>query len=114
MTPEQARAFIARAVWVFASSMPWAPHEYTQRWACRAQGIEAEFEAFVVWIEDPSGPGYWRPWGGHHWRSVDFGGHVFWLHHNYVASPRERTIVNRWHRDQMGSAPPQLSLEDVR
>jgi hypothetical protein len=88
-----ARVFIAQAIWTFAETMPWAPHEYTTRWACRGQGIEDDFEAFALLIESD---GYWRPWGRHQWRSLNLDDRFYWLHWNPVASVRERTVVNRW------------------
>lgn len=106
---DAAREFTARATWTFAKTMPWAPHEYTVRQRCRAQGIEAEFEAFVVLIE--SDAGHWRPWGSHRWRSLNLDAHTYWLHWNRVDSVAERTIVNRRHRDQMGPEAAQLALE---
>src|SRR4051812_40520423 len=74
---DDARAFVEAATWHFARTMPWAPHEYTTRHRCRAQGIEADFESFVRLIESD---GFWRPWGRHRWRSLALDAHVFWLH----------------------------------
>jgi hypothetical protein len=107
MTPEEARAFVARASWAFASTMPWSPHEYTTRAGCRARGIEPEFESFVRMVESD---GFWRAWDRHRWRSITIDEHVFWLHWN-LATVAQRTVVNRWWRDRMAPAPAQLSLE---
>lgn len=105
--PIRARAFVRRAKWVFASSMPWHPHEYVSRRDCLNDGIEDEFEDFVRLIE---ADGYWRLWGLHRWRSLTVDDHVYWLHWN-LCTVEERMIVNRWWRDRMAPEPAQLTME---
>jgi hypothetical protein len=105
---DDARAFIAKATWTFAETMPWAPHEYATRHRSRAQGLEAEFEAFAFLIETD---GFWRRWGRHRWRSLNVDDHFYWLHWNVVASVRERTVINRWWLGSASPGPAQLSLE---
>ena len=102
-TTEEARAFIARAVWTLAETIPWAPHECCTRWTCRARRIEEEFEQFALLIG--SDAGYGRPWGRHRWRSLALDEHVFWLHWNPVSPVHERTVINRWLRDAMAPEP---------
>lgn len=103
----RARAFVRRATWTFASSMPWHPHEYVARRDCRQQGIESDFLDFVQTIEDE---GYWRLWGKHRWRSLALDEHVYWLHWE-LWPVEERTIVNRWWRERMAPDSGQLTLE---
>ena len=82
-----ARAFIARAEWVFAETMAaFAPHEYCTRRTCRERGIDAEFTAFTELIERQ---GYDRRWGRQSYRSVDIGSMTYWLHWEQW-SPAER------------------------
>ena len=104
---DRARAFIEAAEWAFASSMPWFAHEYATRQECRKRGIEADFESFVRFIETA---GYWRPWGGHHWQSVDIDSRTYWLYRG-VYPVGERVLVNRWWTQAMGPASAQLTLE---
>jgi hypothetical protein len=100
--PPWATRFIARADWRFAGTYAaFAPHEYTTRWSCRSRKIEDDFTRFCAWIEME---GYGRRWGRHLWPSIDVEGWTFWLYYEYFP-PAERTVVNRWHSNQIGTGP---------
>src|SRR4051794_16665406 len=92
MTPDEARAFIAKSRWIFAETMPWAPHEYCARRTCFERGIEPQFVAFARLIQEA---GYNRRWGGHLWRSLAVDDRTYWLHRIWFP-PEQRTIINRW------------------
>jgi hypothetical protein len=75
---DRARAFVAKARWVFASTAPsWMPNEYS----LRREGDEAEFAWFLELI---SRAGYDRPWGRGVYRSLDLDGWVYWRQEKYA------------------------------
>lgn len=55
MTPEEFAAFVARAPWRFAATMPEVPHEYT----LRRQHDPQVFEAAVRFIREHGRPARW-------------------------------------------------------
>jgi hypothetical protein len=93
----RARAFVAQARWIFASTAPaWMPNEYALRRDCN----EAEFAAFLDLI---TRRGYDRPWGRGVYRSLDLDGWTYWRQDKYDA-----VLV---HRARPEPPPPQLRLE---
>jgi hypothetical protein len=79
------RAFIAKAPWVFAKTIPESPHEYT----VRGQTPHDEFEHVVQLIRDH---GYERRYGRATYTYLDVDGWRFWT----MGAPiPQTTILNR-------------------
>jgi hypothetical protein len=106
---DRARAFIEAAPWTFAKTYArFAPHEYTVRQQCRAQRLEAGFDDLAQLIEEA---GFWRSWGGHRWRTIVIDDQAYWLYRVWVPV-NERTVINRWHADQLDiTVDEQLQLD---
>ena len=82
---EDGRAFIAKAPWRFAKTMPENPHEYT----VRGQTPDEEFDAFVLLIRER---GYQRRFGGRPYSYLNVDGRRYWT----MGAPlRMTTIINR-------------------
>ncbi len=82
---EDGRAFVARAPWRFAETMPDIPHEYT----VRGQTPDEEFNAFVLLIRRD---GYKRRFGNSTYTYLNIDGHRYWT----MGAPLEATtIINR-------------------
>jgi hypothetical protein len=72
---DRARAFIAKARWVFAKSVPQHPHEYSlRRWLEPA--LQADFDAFAALIAER---GYRGPYWGATWTYLDVDAHKYWI-----------------------------------
>ena len=79
------RAFIAKAPWTFAKTMPDNPHDYT----VRGQTPDGEFEQVVLLIREH---GYKRPLGRTTYTYLDVDGWRYWT----MGAPLEQTtIINR-------------------
>jgi len=84
-TLDDARRFVAGARWVFAKTMPDAPHWYT----LRAKGDGRSFEAMVLFIRSY---GYDGRYGGAAYRYLDLGGWTYWT----MGAPLAETmLINR-------------------
>ena len=79
------RAFIAKAPWTFAKTMPENPHDYT----VRGQTPDDEFEQVVQLIRDH---GYKRRFGRTTYTYLDVDG---WRHWTMGAPLEQTTIINR-------------------
>jgi hypothetical protein len=101
---DEARAFIARATWVFARTVPEWPHWYAVRRDCARIGLAADFAAFQASIETA---GYDRWWGWRTWRTLDVDDFIYWL-------DGKDNLINRARRDTPAPVvlePAQLRLE---
>jgi hypothetical protein len=85
------RAFIERAQWTFAKTMPTMPHEYVVRdqWCGKDPARHAEFTDIVALIRLH---GYPRRFGNREFLYVDVDAHRYW---SMGAPPDETTIINR-------------------
>lgn len=105
MTLDEARAFIAKARWVFASTVPAAPHWYTVRRDCAGLGLDAEFVAFQALIEAHGYDRFDARWPWRTWRTLDLeDGFYYWL-------DGKENLINRARPTE--PATEQLSLEGV-
>jgi hypothetical protein len=91
------RAFIARARWIFARTMPASPHWYTLR---RANPVQP-FEAFVAFIRRH---GYDAEYAGGLYRKLDTDGWSYWT----MGAPLGETILIN--RARLVGATPQGRL----
>jgi hypothetical protein len=82
MTEEEFAAFVHRAPWTFAKTMPHIPHEYT----LRRQHDSAVFEAAVRFIRER---GYQARWGRAIRTYVNLNGKRYWT----MGASVEHTIV---------------------
>ncbi|WP_460518745.1 hypothetical protein [Humibacter antri] len=71
-----AREFVAGARWVYASTMPSAPHHYTLRKDAAAGHREAGYDALLSLILHHH---YLREWRGRSFRGVTLGGLTMWI-----------------------------------
>ena len=76
---DRARAFIAKARWVFAKTLEWAPHEYTVRGDCARAGLDAEFAWLRSWILEVGYDRFDSRWPWRTWRTIDVDEHYYWL-----------------------------------
>jgi hypothetical protein len=84
---QRVEAFIERAPWTFASTMPETPHEYTKR----GQMPDAEFDWFIGHIRE-YGVRMRSPVSSHYYIYLVAGGHKYWT----LGWPVEQTtILNR-------------------
>ena len=83
--PDDLRAFVANARWIFARTMPKSPHWYT----LRRENPEGSFEAFVLFIREN---GYDEEFGGRWYTKFDLDGWSYWT----MGAPLDETIlINR-------------------
>jgi hypothetical protein len=82
---DDGRAFVARAPWRFAKTMPDIPHEYT----VRGQTLDDEFDQFVLLIRRD---GYKRRFGKTTYIYLNIDGHRYWT----MGAPVDATtVINR-------------------
>ncbi len=87
-TPE---LFIERSKWVFAKTMPHAPHEYTLKDPDSRAPAMSE-EAFVWFVEHIREHGYTEKFGGRSYTYLDLGEWRYWT---MGWPPEQTTLINR-------------------
>lgn len=79
------KAFIAKHRWIYAKTMPYAPHEYVCKKYLPASEHRA-FEEFVIHIREHGVPAYYGRRLTIYWLHE---GHYYWT----MGSPVEKTII---------------------
>ena len=99
MTPEEFRAFVGRAPFRPAKTMPKVPHEYTLRRQHRGPE-EAVFEAAVLFIRAHGYKGRWGKYLHDYYEPGD--GYVYWT---MGAAVEETIVLNRASVNEPRSMP---------